>query len=975
VNGQLRCVVVAPKEAAPGNPWSWRGYYFDHEPQAEIELLRRGFHIGFIWCDAGKPWDAWYAFLTEQHGLSTKPAFIGMSRGGRNAYTWATAHADRVACIYADNPAVSREALALLGGLAKYDVPLLHVCGSLDPILGKQTLVVESAYQHLGGRISVMIKDGAAHHPHSLRDPKLIADFIEQSLLPTGGETPVFVGKEFTKTSFYGVASDYREVPSEKTFAACRGPWFAPAYDRYEFRIGGIRMPVSVIVPNAPAPGKPWVFRADFVTRDAAVDLALLGEGFHVVTGPVPTDTDGPVLAQWNTVYKHLTEHGLSKTPVLEGAGGAAGEAYAWAIENPEKVSCIYAENPILRSHMTRTQPLDRLDVLSKAGVPLLHVCGSRDPWLDSQTRVLEKRYKELGGPITVLVKEGQGHFPLAPKNAQGVVDFITKRVRQGSNAAAGGDANVPSAGEKTSWHGFDRYDFVMDEQTLAITPRQSATGDEARSGAGARCILVVPKKRLAGNPWSWRDLYRDHQAPAETELLTRGFHVAFITPGPPRQREAWLAFLTEKHRLARKPVVVGLSTAGELRAGTAKLSITPENLKVPVHDPCYARSLVLDVGGERVAIVAVDLGVYTNEHLVAACKERFGIAHLLLSSSHTHSGPGREHAPFFEDRILQVVEAAVKNMFPARLSAGRRSFPQLGFNRLVVREDGHARESWFGDDHYTSENPERIPFGPVDPEVGVIKVEDMQGRPRAIVMNYACHADVVCQNYAISADFPGAATRKVEEALGGGLNCLFVQGAGGNIESLIISSRRTGPDDSFQTDYSTIERVGALLASETVKIARSLRPAARPETTIRYMEDSLKFTGRFDKDAALDVHFSTILINDNIVIATFPGEPFIQLQLDWKRKADVEHPFLFGYTWHAGTWPNYVPDIKSAALGGYGADQSSPKMIEVGSGEAVMSKHLENLYRLTGLMREAPGPVGFKPGPRYRVTPVPRDK
>jgi hypothetical protein len=49
--------------------------------------------------------------------------------------------------------------------------------------------------------------------------------------------------------------------------------------------------------------------------------------------------------------------------------------------------------------------------------------------------------------------------------------------------------------------------------------------------------------------------------------------------------------------------------------------------------------------------------------------------------------------------------------------------------------------------------------------------------------------------------------------------------------------------------------------------------------------------------------------------------------------------------------------------------------MIEVGSGEAVMSKHLENLYRLTGLMREAPGPVGFKPGPRYRVTPVPRDK
>jgi len=257
VKGQLRCVVVAPKEAAPGNPWSWRGYYFDHEPQAEVELLKRGFHVGFIWCDAGKPWDAWYKFLTETHGLSKKPAFIGMSRGGRNAYTWATANPDKVSCIYADNPAVSREALAMLGALAKNDVPLLHVCGSLDPILGNHTLVVESAYQQLGGRISVMIKDGAAHHPHSLRDPKPIADFIEQSLRPLGGDAPVFVGKSFTKSSFYGIESDYREFPSEKTYAACRGPWFAPYYDRYEFRIDGIRMPVSVIVPKAAAPGKP----------------------------------------------------------------------------------------------------------------------------------------------------------------------------------------------------------------------------------------------------------------------------------------------------------------------------------------------------------------------------------------------------------------------------------------------------------------------------------------------------------------------------------------------------------------------------------------------------------------------------------------------------------------------------------------------------------------------------------------------
>jgi pimeloyl-ACP methyl ester carboxylesterase len=428
VKGHLRCVVVAPKKAAAGNPWSWRGYYFDHEPQAEVELLKRGFHVGFIWCDAGKAWDAWHAFLTEKHGLSRKPAFIGMSRGGRNAYTWATANADKVSCIYADNPAVSPEAIARLGALARADVPLLHVCGSLDPILGRHTLVVESIYRQLGGRISVLIKDGAAHHPHSLRNPRTIADFIQRSMQPAGGAAPELVGTAFTKTSFYGAASDYRELRSEGTFAACRGPWFAPSYDRYEFRIKDIRMPVTVIVPKAPAPGKPWVLRADFVTHDATVDLALLDRGLHIVTGPVPTDTDGPVLAQWNAVYKYLTGAGLSRTPVLAGAGGAAGEVYAWAIENPDRVSCIYAENPILRSRMTKAQPLDRLAVLTKAGVPILHVCGSLDPWLESQTRVAQRRYRELGGRLTVLVEDGKGHFPTAPRDPKQAVDFILGR-------------------------------------------------------------------------------------------------------------------------------------------------------------------------------------------------------------------------------------------------------------------------------------------------------------------------------------------------------------------------------------------------------------------------------------------------------------------------------------------------------------------------------------------------------------------
>ncbi len=135
-----RCVVIVPKRPAPGNPWSWRGCYWDHQPQVEVELLNRGFHVAYISANAtlkpGKQWDAWYTFLTEKHGLSKKPAFVGMSRGGEYSYSWATANPDKVSCIYADNPGINPDVLKKLVDLAAADVPILHVCGSIDPLLG-----------------------------------------------------------------------------------------------------------------------------------------------------------------------------------------------------------------------------------------------------------------------------------------------------------------------------------------------------------------------------------------------------------------------------------------------------------------------------------------------------------------------------------------------------------------------------------------------------------------------------------------------------------------------------------------------------------------------------------------------------------------------------------------------------------------------------------------------------------------------
>jgi pimeloyl-ACP methyl ester carboxylesterase len=442
--GKRRCIVVVPNKPAPGHPWSWQGCYWNHQPQAETELLRRGFYIAFITPDAGrqspgKQWDAWYAWLTEKQGLSKKPAFVGMSKGGVNEYTWAGANPDKVSCIYADNPGIYDEDILKIGELIKHDVPLLNVCGTLDFVLEHNTKVIEDIYHQGGGQISLMIKEGAGHHPHSLLDPKPIADFIEQHVQPNTTPRPEIVDDTFTKSYYYSTGNSYIYLPKEDTYATCRGPQFTPCYDRYDsggkssFRVTGM----AVLVPKTEAAGNPWVFRADRIGRDAtAVDLALLAKGFYIVAAPITGG--GPTKKEWDAVYKIMTDHGFSKKPALEGAGAGAGESCAWAIENPDKVSCIYWENPVLRSIMegrqSKEQPLDNLAPLAKARVPILDICGKLDPWLDRETRVAEKRYKKIGGKMTVIVKPGEGHFPIGPMDPTPVMDFITANTQMAHN-------------------------------------------------------------------------------------------------------------------------------------------------------------------------------------------------------------------------------------------------------------------------------------------------------------------------------------------------------------------------------------------------------------------------------------------------------------------------------------------------------------------------------------------------------------
>jgi hypothetical protein len=235
-----------------------------------------------------------------------------------------------------------------------------------------------------------------------------------------------------------------------------------------------------------------------------------------------------------------------------------------------------------------------------------------------------------------------------------------------------------------------------------------------------------------------------------------------------------------------------------------------------------------------------------------------------------------------------------------------------------------------------------------MDSSIGVIRIDDVNGNPRGIFLNYACHPDaLVAVRPVISGDFPGYAKQFVEEAFDNKVICLFVQGGAGDQGSLFKK-----PTDGLElSNYmDMVSRKGFLLARETAAFAKELYPNPNDQAGIILKTDTLDLKNRYNDNVAT-IHFSTILINNRFAIATFPGEPFIKFQIDWKRDMSPHTvPFFFGFTWNGGQWPTYVPDIRGAALGGYGADFGPVR--EPGSGERVMARHLLNYYKMTGMMR-----------------------
>ena len=350
------------------------------------------------------------------------------------------------------------------------------------------------------------------------------------------------------------------------------------------------------------------------------------------------------------------------------------------------------------------------------------------------------------------------------------------------------------------------------------------------------------------------------------------------------------------------------------------------------------------------VALVSWDLCVINSPWLFEQVKA-LGIEHLLLANTHTHAGPKLDELDFpspgspwrrtMEERVLQAIKEAQQQCFPAKFAAGEGQV-RLGTTGLVREEGGYALT------HF--ENPDLTLYDPVDPTVGVIRITDLQDRVRAVIVNYACHPVVLGpRNRQISADYPGVMRRLVEQQLGADATCFFLQGCCGDINPL----RMARSEDRAQ-DFEVVEQVGAELATCVLGVLELMKATPGRADKLAIAESTTEVAGRFDRDRRITLGVTSLLVNDDLAVMTMPGEPFHRLQVEFRQKAGARHAFVFGYCSNGPyDWPSYLPDIESAAFGGYGA--SDMTHVEVGAPERLVLRGLEQVYTLQGRLRSAP--------------------
>jgi lysophospholipase L1-like esterase len=232
-------------------------------------------------------------------------------------------------------------------------------------------------------------------------------------------------------------------------------------YECANFTFNG--RPCKIVKPKFAAKGHPWVWRARFWGHEPQTDIALLQQGFHIVyCDVVEMLGNNEAITYWDSYYRLLHKAGLAKKAVMEGMSRGGVYVFNWAAQNPDKVACIYADNPLLnipswaakfvnkpdvKDEMFlafkkdydltsdddvlnfKGSPVDKVKQIVKGNYPILILCADADEEVSPQdnTLLFEQKIKELNGNITVMHKPGFKHHPHSFPNPAPIVDFILK--------------------------------------------------------------------------------------------------------------------------------------------------------------------------------------------------------------------------------------------------------------------------------------------------------------------------------------------------------------------------------------------------------------------------------------------------------------------------------------------------------------------------------------------------------------------
>ena len=409
---------------------------------------------------------------------------------------------------------------------------------------------------------------------------------------------------------------------------------------------------------------------------------------------------------------------------------------------------------------------------------------------------------------------------------------------------------------------------------------------------------------------------------------------------------------------------------AGAFNVGVAKRDITPKEpvpmwgygarhdaLSTGMLDPLYAAALVIQAGSNKLAIVGLDLGRAPAEKSLQVIRQRIkaeaGIDYSFIAGSHTHHGPvleltdepGKGKGKFdatlryykeMEDGIAGAIIAANSKLAPAKLATGSIRLEQFNRNR------------------HTKIEPK-----PSDRDLGVMRFDDLSGKPVAIVVNFTAHPTMIpAQTLKFSADYVGAMKETVEKELGAG--AVFMQGAAGD------QSVNPGTNSGYL-------EFGRALGREVIKLASSLAPVDIAKPSLIVKEERLKFTSRTDlSDPAVRAAYSfaffpelipnfadeyaqgiqprltAALLNGDVALVGVSGEFFSNHSIRLKERARVKQLFFFGY---CNGYHQYFPTIEAVAEGGYGADNRVAPAA-VGAGEQVMNTALTWIYQMTGKIK-----------------------